>query len=121
MREGHNESCQLSSRAISWSWLAHVSSLNASPARFSKHSRNQSLQSAVETPEANKNGLLLQCASWARDFVQSPTGEAAIGPEGYLPISINKDRNTRQSALAKLVVGLHLLNEDHRLDLTSKP
>ena len=120
MRDAHTQSRQLASRGAAWAWLSHALDSNASPTRNPKHSRNLSAQPTVETPETNKSGLLLQCVSWAREFIQSPMGETAIGPEGYLPISINKDRNTRQTALAKLVVGLHLMNEEHRLNLTSE-
>ena len=102
-----------------WNWLSDTPMLSVNPARSPQHSRNRSMQS-LSDPEANKSNALLQCVSWAREFVQSPVGEAAIGPEGYLPVSINKDRSTRQTAVAKLLVGLHLLNEEYRLKLTSK-
>ena len=120
MREAHTESRQILGRGTSWSWLSSSSDLHASPTRNAKHSRNPSTQPTTENSEIKKSALLLQCVSWAREFIQSPVGEAAIGPDGYLPISINKDRNTRQTVLAKLLVGLHLLNEEHRLDSTSK-
>ena len=121
MREAHAQSSQKSTDGVSWSWLSHMSkTFPPSPTRSSTHSRTQSMQSASDEIDANKDRLLMQCASWAKEFVQAPIGEAAIGPEGYLPISISKDRNTRQTAVAKLLVGMHLLGEEYNLDLTSK-
>lgn len=64
-----------------------------------------------------KNSSILQFASLAREFLQTPAGESSIGPEGYLPTAVNKDRESRQTALGTLLVALHLLREEQKLDM----
>ncbi|KKY23235.1 putative 20s cyclosome subunit (apc1) [Phaeomoniella chlamydospora] len=59
----------------------------------------------------------IQWASLARDFLQTPAGEAAHGPEGYLPTAISKPRELRQSSLATLLISMHLLFEEDKLDI----
>ncbi|KAL9106045.1 MAG: hypothetical protein Q9227_008888 [Pyrenula ochraceoflavens] len=58
-------------------------------------------------------------ADLARAFLQTEAGKQAIGAEGYLPTAISKPREARQTALAKVVIALHLLREEHKLDTRS--
>jgi anaphase-promoting complex subunit 1 len=117
MREVHAQSNLLESPTSAWDWLLITATTETNPTRSPKHGRSQSLQSVLDDTETTRSRSLLQCIAWAREFVQSPAGEAAIGPEGYLPISINKDQETRQTCVAKFVVGLHLLTEEYRLNV----
>jgi anaphase-promoting complex subunit 1 len=49
----------------------------------------------------------------------SQTGEAAAGVGGYLPTAMGKDPEIRRNALATILVGLHLLREEMKLDVTT--
>ena len=114
---------QSASPSPAWDWLSESSEppLIASPtSRPSKHVRGPSLQSAMDDPQDQKKTFVMQCVTAAREFVQSPAGETMIGPEGYLPTAISKDRGLRQTTIAKITVGLHLLYEEERLSQISK-
>ncbi|OKL63047.1 Negative regulator of mitosis [Talaromyces atroroseus] len=65
----------------------------------------------------SKNSYLLRCVSLARDFFDSPQGEAASGSEGYLPTALCQSQTTRRSALCSILVGLHLLREEQKLSI----
>jgi anaphase-promoting complex subunit 1 len=65
-----------------------------------------------------KNSYLLRCASLARDFFDSPQGEAASGSEGYLPTALCQSQTTRRTALCSILVGLHLLREEQKLSIS---
>lgn len=116
MNEAHLKSTTWIRESHSWQWMVvedqHPANPSLSP-RSPRHSRSHS--QAVDDTRDKKESFVLQCIGWAREFSQSPAGEAATGPEGYLPISINKDRNVRQTALAKALIGLHLLYEEQKL------
>ena len=55
----------------------------------------------------------------AREFLKTPAGKHAIGVEGYLPTALSQPRGARQTALAKILISLHLLNEEDKLDVRS--
>jgi anaphase-promoting complex subunit 1 len=105
----------------SWGWLLAQSNTPPPSSLHPKSPKAARRQSDVpSSEEPAKDSLLLNCIGWAREFVQSPAGEAATGPEGYLPTSMNKDREARSSALAKLLVALHLYYEEQKLTPVSE-
>ncbi|KAI7974997.1 hypothetical protein EIK77_006653 [Talaromyces pinophilus] len=67
--------------------------------------------------DQSKNSYLLRCVSLARDFFDSPQGEAASGSEGYLPTAISQSQDTRRTSLCSILVGLHLLREELKLSI----
>ncbi|EED14058.1 20S cyclosome subunit (APC1/BimE), putative [Talaromyces stipitatus ATCC 10500] len=67
--------------------------------------------------DQSKNSYLLRCVSLARDFFESPQGEAASGSEGYLPTALCQSQETRRTALCSILVGLHLLREEQKLSI----
>ena len=105
-----------------WDWTAQESVLlNASHPKGSKSSSSfiPSFASAVPIPK--KTSYLLHCISIARDFVKSPIGQTAVGDHGYLPTASSRDPDVRRTALASILIGLHLLREEFKLDtLASK-
>jgi len=103
-----------------WSWISHKqqpSSLSPTGA-VTRHLR-KAASATSETPAAEKKHFLVRCISWAREYMQTPGGESAIGPEGYLPTSVNNDRDKRCNAMGRILLGLHLLFEEWKLDTTS--
>ncbi|KAI9775770.1 MAG: Anaphase-promoting complex subunit 1 [Geoglossum umbratile] len=66
-----------------------------------------------------KNNFLLSCIELASEFTRSQAGEAIAGPGGYLPTAMGKDPEIRRNALATVLVGLHLLREEMKLDVTT--
>ncbi|ETN41309.1 uncharacterized protein HMPREF1541_03244 [Cyphellophora europaea CBS 101466] len=123
MKEAHTTAGSNCHQSTSWQWLIDDDQRDSLPSpspRSPRHARSQS--QAVDDAQERKDSFILQCIGWAREFVQSPAGEATNGPEGYLPVSINKERSVRQTALAKILVGIHLLYEEHKLmSITDRP
>ena len=105
-----------------WEWTAKEKVLlHASLPKSSKSSSsiNPSLTPAVPVPK--KSSYLLHCISIARDFVKSPMGQIANGEHGFLPTASSRDPDVRRTALASILVSLHLLREEMKLDtLASK-
>lgn len=93
---------------MSWTWATGHKDGNASKPFLSEK------QPQTEQP---KNSYLLRCISLARDFFDSPQGEAASGSEGYLPTAVSQSQDTRRTALCSILVGLHLLREEQKLSI----
>lgn len=100
-----------------WEWTVKESVLlDAYPLKRSK-STNSSIPSvAPAMPIPKKSPYLLHCISIARDFIKSPIGQIANGEHGYLPTASSRNSNVRRTALASILVGLHLLREEYKLD-----
>jgi anaphase-promoting complex subunit 1 len=116
MNESHWRSPPRRPNTGAWDWILGEESaqqLTSAP-RSPQHTRTKSRATADDQAE-KKDPYILRCIGWAREFCQSPAGEAAIGTEGYLPTAINKERDVRQTALAKVLIGMHLLYEEQKL------
>lgn len=100
-----------------WDWTAEESVMLYAPTpRRPKSSSSfiPSVASAVPVPK--KSPYLLHCISIARDFIKSPVGQIANGEHGYLPTALSRDPDVRRTALASILVSLHLLREEFKLD-----
>ncbi|OXV11743.1 hypothetical protein Egran_00497 [Elaphomyces granulatus] len=100
----------------SWGWITEHDSKDADEPFYERRLPNaeQRTLSPIVLP---KNSYLIRCANLARGFSRSPQGEAAFGLEGYLPTAVSKNHNTRQTALCTILIGLHLLREEHKLSI----
>ncbi|CAF9924754.1 Anaphase-promoting complex subunit 1 [Imshaugia aleurites] len=104
-------------QAGGWEWTAKESvSLHASPPKRSKSLSSFIASVAPAVPVPKKSPYLLHCISIARDFIKSPIGQTANGEHGYLPTAWSRDPDVRRMALASILVGLHLLREEFKLD-----
>lgn len=54
-----------------------------------------------------------------RDYMVSAPGAHAIGAEGYLPTSLARDEESRRKTVEDLLLALHLLLEEEKLDIMS--
>ena len=101
-----------------WEWTAKESVLlHASLPKASRSSSSFIPSRAPAVPVPKKSLYLLHCISIARDFVKSPIGQIANGDHGYLPTASSRDPDVRRTALASILVGLHLLREELKLDI----
>ena len=101
-----------------WAWtLKEKVTTYASPSQRSKLMASSLPPTAVAIPISKKSPYILHCISLARDFVKSPIGQAANGKHGYFPTASAKDPVLRRTALASILVALHLLREDSKLDI----
>jgi anaphase-promoting complex subunit 1 len=55
--------------------------------------------------------------AWAREFAASAAGESALGSSGYLPTALGKPLEARIKGLSDLIMGLHLLLEEQKLNI----
>ena len=101
-----------------WEWTAKESVLlHASFPKASKSSSSLPPSFAPAVPVPKKTSYLLHCISITRDFAKSPIGQIANGEHGYLPTALSRDPDVRRTALASILVGLHLLREEFKLDI----
>lgn len=103
-----------------WSWLSQKQQNPINPVAKVKGGRFATpIPSDKNLKEEKSNTFLASCIALAREYVQTPMGETAIGPEGYLPTSINKNREQRCNAVPSILLGLHLLYEEGKLNVSS--
>ena len=99
-----------------WRWILKETGL---PSRSEKPQSSNSFSpssiSAVPLPK--KSAYLINCASLAREFIASSGGQIANGAHGYLPTASSRDSDVRRTALASMLLGLHLLREEQMLDV----
>ncbi|OCL08030.1 negative regulator of mitosis [Glonium stellatum] len=106
--------------AVSWSWIRHSKPLSPlmSPPK-SRLSARSSLDSKVDLQQLRgKNDFIPFCANFARKFIQSPIGKAA--DDQWRRISALENQDMRCFYLPKLLVALHLLREEWKLDILSQ-
>lgn len=99
-----------------WLQRNNQQSLQASRKSQPKHNRSRSSVLAEDRAALSQDDFVVQCINLASEYHQTPAGEAANGPEGYLPTAVSRGRQSRKSALASIVVGMHLLCEEQKLD-----
>ena len=102
----------------SWAWTLALSQVPTVNTESRSHRSKTSISGTSPSPNT-KMTFVLDCITHARDFLQSPAGETAIGPEGYLPTAMNKDRDHRRTALPSILIGLHLYREELKLQKRS--
>ncbi|KAJ5116446.1 hypothetical protein N7456_000794 [Penicillium angulare] len=100
----------------SWGWIVEKDAIEGLANQdASRASKTENLNASRST--CRQNSYLSRCASMSRDFLQSPEGSRASGPDGFLPISEAFPENTRCTALGTILVGLHLLREEQKLSI----
>lgn len=109
---------------VAWSWTMNrentQSTLQSSRSKPSRISRATATPNTSVFPIQKKSFRLLECLSLARDFSKTSVGLEASGPSGYLPTALSRDPEFRRTALATILVGLHLLREEYKLDVLAK-
>lgn len=118
----HNEEDRTpvsSMRRPAWDWLSQKPVTTSTNTSKSRMSRAASITSFSENATKKKSSFLIRCMALAREYTQTPLGENALGPEGYLPTAINRNREQRCDAIPSILVGLHLLYEESKLNISS--
>ncbi|EXJ94671.1 hypothetical protein A1O1_03068 [Capronia coronata CBS 617.96] len=117
--EEHDMTLNAGMHGPAWGWLLQRRPASSTISPKSKHTRVTSTSAAGDAGNEKKNSFVMTCIALAREYTLSPLGEGALGPEGYLPTSINKERDHRCNAIPKILLGLHLLYEESKLDITT--
>lgn len=101
-----------------WAWIAEENARSqTSPSKRSNSLRTSLSAATTPVPIPKKSSYMLHCISLARDFVKSSVGQEANGNHGYLPTASSRDPEVRRIALASIIVGIHLLREEMKLDI----
>lgn len=101
-----------------WNWLLQGRSGNTASTPKSKRATT-STTTFNDDANDKKDAFLINCVTLAKEYIQSPSGESALGPEGYLPTATNKEREQRCTAIPSILLGLQLLYEESKLDTMS--
>lgn len=121
-----NQESQLSAspswmQDVAWSWTLNrenmQSTLQSSRSKPSRVSGPIANPTTSVLPIQKKSPYLLECLSLARDFLKTSLGLEASGPSGYLPTALSREPEFRRTALATVLVGLHLLREEYKLNV----
>ncbi|KAL2039544.1 hypothetical protein N7G274_007816 [Stereocaulon virgatum] len=101
-----------------WEWTIRENTATLpSPSQRSRLLNSSTPPTVAAVPVPSKSSYLIHCISLARDFVKSPIGQVANGEHGYLPTASARDPDFRRTALASILVSLHLLREELKLDV----
>ncbi|KAM5351805.1 hypothetical protein ACJ41O_004528 [Fusarium nematophilum] len=57
--------------------------------------------------------------AFAKEYMVSGLGETSFGPAGYMPTSLGKNSESRRKVAVDVFMGLHLLLEEEKLDITT--
>ncbi|KAK9441438.1 negative regulator of mitosis [Metarhizium brunneum] len=55
----------------------------------------------------------------SKEYLSSPLGEAAMGRQGYMPVSLARSSATRRKVAVDIFMALHLLLDEEKLDITT--
>ncbi|KAF2800814.1 negative regulator of mitosis [Melanomma pulvis-pyrius CBS 109.77] len=97
-----------------WAWIqqSHPSSMTMSPP-LDRLSTGE--LPPISQQMKGKHDLIVSCAERARQFVQSPIGKATN--DHWRRLSPSEKQDLRISCLSEIVVTLHLLREERKLDV----
>ena len=110
------------SKCAAWEWTLdpptnQPMAPGQKPSGSTRLTRSSTVGLSAATNLTTHNQFIIRCASWAREFQQSPAGKLASGKSGYLPTAASKSPDVRRTALATILIGLHLLEEETKLDV----
>ncbi|MCJ1279508.1 Anaphase-promoting complex subunit 1 [Puttea exsequens] len=101
-----------------WEWTTKEQVHHRTSTFKTSRSSSSSLPTSDPAVPVSKNSsYLLHCISLARDFLNTPAGQSANGDRGYLPTASSRDPEFQRHALASILVSLHLLREEMKLDV----
>ena len=100
----------------SWQWAICNDALGMT--RYISE-RESSIDDSSLLSFPKKLSFLPDCVKLARDFLKTQSGVLAAGEHGYLPTASCNNPLKKQSSLARLLLALHLLGEELKLDILS--
>ncbi|KAI9799150.1 MAG: Anaphase-promoting complex subunit 1 [Piccolia ochrophora] len=110
-------------RSPAWNWILDEKvDLKPTESHLTQRERRSTRKSSgsYSIPTMRKkHSLLLDCVGLAREFITTDAGVAAVGPRGYLPTASDRAPEVQQTALATILVGLHLFREELKLDIAT--
>lgn len=99
-------------RSSAWSWIASEQS------NVDEVVNHHNSASSFQASSNKKSRFMREHVDLARRFLSTALGQETAGSAGFIPTSANKGLEVRKAAIADVLVGLHLLREEQRLDTT---
>ena len=99
-----------------WKWTRNEE-IPSLPSLVKRSRPSVSRSSSATVPIAKKSSHVLHCISLSREFIRSSAGQIAAGQQGCLPTAPSWDPEIRRTALASILIALHLLREEYKLDV----
>lgn len=104
-----------------WTWTSKQAKVSKPMAAVSRKPRSSGTSLVSTIPAPKKSPYFVHCMSLARDLRSSLSTPENVG-ESFPFRPCFQDSNSQRMALAKLLVGLHLLREEYKLNiLTATP
>ena len=97
-----------------WKWIKSTGDFDSTSSKMTRSST--SATRAANVPVPKQSSYIFDSIGLARSFTTSALGQAAIGKQGYLPTAVSRDPELRRTAVAKILIALHLLREELKLD-----
>ena len=97
----------------SWQWTVESDS-SEQPTSNTKRSFGGPKE--FQNPMRRKIAFLSDCLALALNFLKSDAGVAATGDQGYFPTARSMSAEVRMSTLPRVLIALHLVCEDQKLD-----
>ena len=107
-------------QGFAWEWTGQHDTVDLQP-RVSRAGAGRSSTAGTHTANMQKkSSSIIRGVFLAREFIQSPAGFLAVGEQGYLPSAKGRNPELQRTAFATILVALHLLREEFKLDNLSK-
>ena len=101
-----------------WKWAWDEGSPIITP--LSKQSKALASQSSRKAdPVAPRASHLLHAMYLSQEFTRCPAGRSTVGDQGCLPTSPAWDPEIRRTALSSILIALHLLREEYKLNVVA--
>ncbi|MCJ1286157.1 Anaphase-promoting complex subunit 1 [Xylographa opegraphella] len=108
-------------RSAAWAWTQstedHTTSGQDPKSGRGATSQSSNPQGSFQKIVSGKSTFLVDCLGLAGEFIKSSAGLQAVGERGYLSIVQSKSADLRRTALANVLIGLHLFREELKLNL----
>ena len=105
---------------ITWRWALNQSNVYKMPqSSLSRRLKTSNLTKPSSTPTVpvpKKSTYLIRCLSLAREFLKSSIALLEKGQSENVPFALSRDPKIQGTALATVLLGLHLLREELKLD-----
>jgi anaphase-promoting complex subunit 1 len=101
--------------------LRETPNSSAAPLWMRNKGWNWLLENAIVEPTLSSSGndFVSVHVRLAKQFLTSTTGQAAFGPQGYLATASGRSPETQRSTAWSIVMALHLLLEEQKLNIMS--
>lgn len=117
---GHLSSSPLWMQDTAWQWVTEQkpsAPAQQTPSRSSRVVRPLTSSNTASVPPPKKSAYILHCGALAREAIRSSLGDqGGQDKQPVLPFIASQDPASRGIITASLLVGLHLLREELKLD-----